>query len=191
MLEPASAVVKVDGRLVALQDGILVTDAGLRDLEISASGYAPMARRVHVAPAATQRVEVDLSGQDARPAPGPTPGPAPNAPAQEGGELGTWKWVTGGTGVAVLGLGVTGLLLSNSAADDWNTAVDATNASCVQANDRSQTWRVVSIAGFVAGGALVALSSVFFILDSESADGAASPCSAGAFEFGLECHARF
>ena len=166
------------------------------EIEISAPGYASVVRSVRVSPGATERVTVKLAEPGAgTPSTGPPNGsqaaPSPRtAPGDSG--VGTWKWVTGGTAVAALGLGVTGVFLSNSAADEWNACLDVTNPRCVQANDRAQTWRVVAITGFIAGGVLATLSAVFWVLDGESDSGdAARACSPGSFELGVECHVRF
>ena len=130
VLDPRSAEVKVNGRLAVLDDGVLIADAGTLDIEISAPGYLGVVRRIRVAPGATERVEVRLAGSDTAAAGPTTPnGSTPSPPPRhtdEGSGLGTWKWVTGGTAIAAAGLGVAGVVLSNSAADEWNACRDVT-----------------------------------------------------------------
>jgi hypothetical protein len=77
------------------------------------------------------------------------------AAAPSGGGVGPWQWVTGGVGVAAL---ATGIVANVMYVNDFD------------ANKRENldTLASVSLAGYIAGGALLATSVVLFIVDASS-----------------------
>jgi len=85
-------------------------------------------------------------------------------PPPEGADWTVWKWTTLGAGVAVAALGGvgTGLAVHNrnqaDSADDQDDFDDF--------RDKGETWNIVSVVGYAAGGAILATSVVFFILDA-------------------------
>ena len=88
----------------------------------------------------------------------------PPLPPPEGTDWTVWKWTTLGAGVAVAVLVAAGAGLAVHNRNQADSADDQDDFDNFR--DKGDTWNIVSITGYAVGGALLATSVVFFILDA-------------------------
>jgi hypothetical protein len=195
--------VTMDGAVVAnkLDGAPLTVDPGEHVFVFTAQGQPPVTKRLVVAERGEVRTERVVIGAATplppSPAPAslspalPSPAPTPSAP-QGMSTLRAIGLVSGGVGLAGIGVGSVFGILTGSAVHSQNAAC-ASPTSC---SDRAaalsdhSTWTTdgaISTVAFVAGGALLAAGVTMFVLGgshSESATGlvvlpALSPAGAG------------
>jgi hypothetical protein len=201
-LDPPSASVKINGQPAGLdENGELIIDPGLLEIEVSADGYDTELRRVRVIAGAHDELAVKLSA--AQPSGAGIAAPAAMAQAtaplppadrpEQASSLRTLKWVSGGIALAGLATGTVALIMGNAAASKWNACRDDTQPSCLANREHANDDRTVSVIGFAVGGGLAVLTAVLFVLDArqDSSPSSARICSPGPTEFGVTCRMAF
>lgn len=142
-------------------------NAGAHHLTLRAPGRQTVHRDVEVLASQPTRASITLA-PEAPTAPTPpaphdavvvtAPDPLVDDPPSHAQR--TFGWVTAGTGVAALGMGVVSLLVHNSAANHWNSDACLTGGmtrfeNCQSDRSLGRTTEALSVAGFVAGGAML------------------------------------
>ena len=207
-IEPASAVVAIDGREVVREaDGLVVLDAGAHQVVVSAPGYQELVRSMtwHAgdAPAFEVRLEPQRSADtNAMPEQAESAAPlaaqpeAPKADRAAPRSFTALKWVSLGAAVASVGVMGAGLGLRASDVDYYNDESNCPgpdkDASCPGKRQDVRTWEAVAITGGAAAGVFAALSVVFFVLDRRAHEqpSRAYAC-APAYQLGATCRLRF
>ena len=111
--------------------------------------------------------------------------PEPHAPAPQDMTAGpprsstprTIAWITGGTGLAALGVGVVGGIMAITNANDVraNCSSDGTCLPAgIEAHKRTSDWATVSTIGLISGVALIGTSAVLFLTSKDPAARASS-----------------
>ena len=202
-VEPPTASATINGQPIHRDDqGMIVTDTGWLDVEISAHHYKTMLRRIQINPGDKQALVVRLEPENdlqvradpvPAPAPKPTYEPTPT-PEKSSSALGTWKWITAGGAIAGIATG-TGFLIAQKvgAASYEKDCIQAMSpaSDCEQRKTLlgSTLW-TGSIIGYAVGGALAAASVTLFVLDGQAEKpNTGVACAAGALS--LSCHGSF
>jgi tetratricopeptide (TPR) repeat protein len=178
-VEPAAAVVKVDGQRVGSSPASIELPAGEHSLEVSAEGYEPLKRSFTMSAQRPLEMNVSLSAKavavvpvaaDAptRP-PELTPLEAPPMPplvsqADEPRRTRTFTWIAGGTALAS-GAVATGLgIAANVTADDLRSGLVRPSADLDRIATHAQDLATgANVAWVVAGTAAVTAIVLFFV----------------------------
>jgi hypothetical protein len=201
---PADATVEVAGRAAVPlpADRTIWIPPNGAELRFAAPGHKPFTTSVTVAAGASATLEVDLPALPAAPGAGPTegapaapslqPGPAREAPPEQAGR--PWQktaaWVSGGVGVALLGMGITSHVLYASKIDEFNSyaapnsshqcdkaMTDNGGGNCTSLLNSANTRLTFAVIGYAAGGAALA-GALIFALTAPSAHAAGSDTTA-------------
>jgi hypothetical protein len=201
---PESASVTINGQPIHRDaSGTIITDTGWLDVEISAPHFKTMLRRVQVNPGDKQSLSAHLEPEsDMQVRAEPVPPPAPKAayepaPVKEvdSSALSTWKWVAGGAAIAGIATGTAFLIAQKVGASSYQKeCVDSTQPpdNCADRKELlgSTLW-TGAIAGFVAGGALAAVTVTLFVLDGQQTERPSTSVTCGAGALGIDCRGRF
>lgn len=184
-------------------DGLALRVAeGPHRLSVEAPGHEPTARSLPVRGGVDVRLELSLRPLEAPPTPAPpaepaVPEPAPPPPPPPAARVAprrpvVWPWFAAAGGA--LALGVTAHLLQQSLIARWNDDACLANGlsrreNCAAEGDAADTMLGVTIAGYVAAGALLTVGLVrrFRTTSRESARALACAPSWG----GAACAWRF
>ena len=110
--------------------------------------------------------------QPVEPAPQPQPMPvAPDGPADSGKTLRLAGWVTGGVGVAALGVGIIYGLKAKSTQSDYDKCLEITCADLSDLESQGNSQEDIAVGGLVVGGALLAAGATMVILGWPSSSG--------------------
>lgn len=178
--EPAGAAVSVDGKPRGPSPLSIELPPGAHEVELQLAGYQTSKRKVSLAadksveldvallpgssaPAVTQQPAVATSNP---PASTPAPTPAPEVKKEEGGTSGLRiaSYVTGGVGVALLGVGV----FENMQVSSKNSDISSGKGDIKKNYDDAKAAANVRNVGYIAGGAAVAAGVVMFFLSPDS-----------------------
>ena len=161
--------------------GALRVPAGLVHLKVTAAGYAPVLRLVHVTAGERAHEALVLEpdpGVRPRPEEGrraAAPAPPGVAPDEENGAspprsaTRTLAWVALGGGVALVAGGAAATAVRESSVATWNDEAaclkgTATRAqTCSQYQSTANTATVLAAAGYATGGALALTSLILFL----------------------------
>jgi hypothetical protein len=174
MLSPPSAVLRVENRPRISGMGIRASCDSEILVEVSAENY--LAQKMKLTPACGKVEQLEISLEKIPPPPEPKK-EAPQIVAQPvkldtPPSLRPYAWVTGGGAVLGLGTGVAFLFVREGHAKRYND-----DARCLPANgltrdqncgderDSADRAKLISVAGFVIGGAFAAASAALFLLD--------------------------
>lgn len=185
-VEPASAVVTVDGDVVP---SVLIgdrrpTNPGTHVVRGTAPGYRPAETKIEVKAGSRSDAKLVLA-KDAPPPPPPVvepppPEPPPPAPPPSSNGLRTGAWVAAGVSVAGLAVGGVFGLLAKSKHDDLTTACGGGTKcppSAKAEHDAFESRGTISTIGFIAGGVGAAVAIPLFVL-SKPASNASTAASA-------------
>lgn len=184
--------------------------AGTNVIEVRATGYVTMTRRVQVEPGQESRETFAFVREAPSVAPVSALRLAPAAPSGEpevargGGAQRAFAWASLATGAAGVGLGVFALMRRDGLVTQYDQRRDpvcpgtssATQPTVCASNlDDIGAMRALAIGGFVGGGALALASVVLFATlpsRGESARGLASVrCGGGPGQVGVSCGGVF
>lgn len=187
------------------------TSPGAVSFQVRAPGHTPESRTVTLSPGMTAHESVTLAATPATTPPNVTAAPTPRAtppavmeptrppPAASGrSTMRTLAWVSAGTAVALLGVGVVGYVVGDGAATRWNDnslcqpPTGATREeACGSERTTAETMSVVTVVGFVGAGVLGAASAVLFAVSPSRPARTAMTCGAGPGTAGVSCAVRF
>jgi hypothetical protein len=182
------ASVFVDGAKVGVVPGSWRVEVGRRAIEVRAPGYHLASRTTDIAAGATTRETIPLVREE--------PGARGAVEPAKGGTQRMLGWVFVGTGSALVVTGVVGLFARQSAVSSYND--DATcpgmgsaaqPPSCEDRISTANTWRTISIASFIAGGAVGAAGVVLVLTAPAARAQAAIACAP--WLGGASCAVRF
>ena len=195
-IEPAEAEVVVDGRPVALVDGLVLLDPGAHDLVVRARGYDSVSHRIDAEPG-EHSLQVALPPKDApgdnntqyaaAPAPLSAPQPAQRASQDDRGtDVGIWPWVATGAAVAFASAAVGFHLAAASGASNVEEACPPDRCSLAEIDDHIDdesitTFDTLAVVSWSVAGAAAATAVVLFVLDG---DGEASEAGVSALRIG-------
>jgi hypothetical protein len=170
----------------------LRVNAGHLAYEVRAEGYATARRETVVPAGAITRDEVVLTTTSAA----ATLTLTPTATASPWGPQRTWALVTTAGAALGLGVGVAMLISRNAAADRWNDPTclrnDRTRAeNCADDRDALETAGAVSVASFVAGGALAVTATVLWLTAPSARRAQTFVCAPDGVARGVVCGGRF
>lgn len=206
-IEPRDARVTINGRLAETDSlGEVTTDPGMLDVEVTADNFMPANRRIRLNAGGSEQLQIQLSPVrsaepanqlPAAPAVAVAPAAADSSAEDEGGALGTVKWVVGGAAVAGLIAGGALLVHQKVKAASWERECKAegrTDALCGDLMRKvAGPYSTYPIVGFSVGGGLAAIAIVLFVVDAadDDVESARNGCSAGPGELGVSCRVTF
>lgn len=169
---------------------------------VEAGALAPHARRALQVELLDARENVLLArvlSPPAAPAPRATPA-APQRSPRKAALPPTLSLALGGSALLALGVGVTGHLVRESKASEWNgTECEQVGRGsradqCGRVDEQRRSAQAIALAGYAAGGALLAASVVSYLVatDAEPEPEPGHPrlaCGASALGWGLRCAA--
>jgi len=177
-------------------------EVGRRSLEIRARGYHSASRATEIAAGRTTRETIDLVREDpSAPASGAGGAPPETRIVMQPDPGATQRivgWVGVGTGAALLATGVIGLVARQSAVSSYNDDAACPGRGSAQQPTQCQdyvssanSWRTVSIIGFIGGGVLTAGGIVLVATAPAAQTTALARAACGTSGFGLVCAGTF
>ncbi len=174
-------------------------EVGRRSLEIRARGYHSASRATEIVAGRTTRETIELVREDpAVSSPSVANPPKIVAPSEPGSTQRVLGWVGVGTGAALLVTGVIAVVARQGAVGSYNDDASCPGrgsaqqpAACQDYISTANSWRTVSIVGFIGGGALT-VGGVILLATAPSAKVPASTAaSCGPAGLGLACVGTF
>jgi PEGA domain len=177
-------------------------EVGRRSLEIHAPGYHSASRATEIVAGRTTRETIELvREQPSAPgaaAAGGAPPPRIVVQPDPGSTQRIVGWIGVGTGAALLAAGVIGLVARQSAISSYNDDVACPGRSsalqptqCQDYVSSANSWRTVSIVGFIGGGVLTVGGIVLVATAPSAKPTAFARASCGTSGLGLVCAGSF
>lgn len=176
-------------------------EVGRRSLEIRARGYHSASRATEIVAGRTTRETIELVREEARPAPAAGGSPPTTHIVMQpdpGSTQRTVGWIGVGTGAALLATGVIGLVARQSAVSSYNDDAACPGrgsaqqpTSCQDYVSSANSWRTISIIGFIGGGVLSAGGIVLVATAPSAKPTTLARAACGPAGLGLGCVGEF